>query len=149
MNRRAPLRQAAGGQGLELLERALALTPAGDSEHRRVLLRFADASSQAGRFADDAGERGLGDQEAALRIAEVAVALRRPNRPGAGLAAAFAQVAAAQVVSAKQPAAIVSCHRVALAAELDLPVPARALACHGVYWATVKVWPSSSTHESC
>jgi hypothetical protein len=44
-----------------LLERALALTPAGDSEHRRVLLRFADASSQAGRFAD-AGDARSGPE---------------------------------------------------------------------------------------
>ena len=148
------------GKGIELLERALKLTPPDDTEHPRLLLRFADAASQAGRYADaaTAGERALegfraqgkveeagealgilglvrsrfGDQAGSVKIAEEGVALLETLPPGPGLVAALAQLAASRVVNTQHPAAIVASDRaLALAAELGLPVPARALSYHG------------------
>jgi tetratricopeptide (TPR) repeat protein len=74
----------------------------------------------------------LGDQPGSLKIAEEAVALMETQSLGPGLVAALAQLAAAQVVNVENPKAIVSSDRaLALAAELALPVPARALAYRG------------------
>ena len=148
------------GKGVELLERALTLTPADDPEHARVLLRFADAASQAGRYSEaaDACEQALagfrvqgdvegaaealdvlgrvrsrqGDQKGAVTIAEEAVALMETLPPGQGLVAALGQLAASLVVDTQHPAAIAAADRaLSLAAELGLPLPARALAYRG------------------
>ncbi len=73
-----------------------------------------------------------GDSEGSVRISEEAVALMETVPPGPGLVAALAQLAASLVVAVRQPEAVVAADRaLALATELGLPVPARALAYHG------------------
>ncbi|HSM38817.1 MAG TPA: AAA family ATPase, partial [Candidatus Limnocylindrales bacterium] len=147
-------------KAVTLFERAVDLTPTDDSEYPRVMLRFADALGQVGRYPDsaDAAERALagfeavsnvegaaealtiiglsrsriGDQASAVKLAERAVALLETVPPGPVLVATLAQLAAARVVDASLRTAIDAADRaLSLAEELGLPVPARALGYHG------------------
>jgi class 3 adenylate cyclase len=142
------------------LARALDLTPADDPERPGLLVRWAEAASQAGRLreAADALEQALtglrtsGDREAQARalillarvthrlgegrhlaLATEAVELLEPAEPGATLVAAYAQLAGAQYVAGNLAEAIAAAEQaLSLAEQLGLPVPARALGFHGV-----------------
>ena len=144
------------------LARALELIPADDPERPGLLVRWAEAVSQAGRLreAADALEQALasfrtgGDNEAAGAGADPARSRRRdgwataatsrspPRRsacsrrswPGATLVAAHTQLASAQYVAGslcggdRRPPT----RRLTIAAELGLPMPARALGLRGL-----------------
>ena len=141
------------------LARALELTPPEDPERPELLLRWADAASQAGRQREAAEAleealaslRARGDTEAAARalqlrsrvalalgegrhvpLAAEAVALLEPEPPGPALVAAYAQLAAMQAVAGAYSEAIAAADRArALAETLTLPEPARALSYRG------------------
>ena len=141
------------------LARALALTPAGHPERASLLERWAQASHQQGRPQEaraaleealalyrEQGEsvpagrvlaalstvlQRLGDprQEEAI---EQALGLLEAQPPGPELVAAYAELAALRSIRAAYPQAITAAERaLALAAELRLPEPARALGYRG------------------
>jgi class 3 adenylate cyclase/tetratricopeptide (TPR) repeat protein len=141
------------------LARALALTPAGHPERARLLERWAQAAQQQNRLqeAREALEEALahyreqGERVAAGRVltalANVLRQLGDPRREETidealelleaqtarpELVAAHAQLAAQRYVGAAYPEAIAAAERaLTLAAELALPVPARALGARG------------------
>jgi class 3 adenylate cyclase/tetratricopeptide (TPR) repeat protein len=167
---RAPARQflaLAGERALGLdtaqaearLTRALELTPTGDPARAELVVRWADALNQAGRFREAAEaldtalvalrERGemettaralqlrsrvslrLGDGRQVALAAE-AVDLLGEEPPGPSLVAAFSQLANAHWIVGAYTEALNAANRaVALAAELSLPEPARALGYRG------------------
>jgi class 3 adenylate cyclase/predicted ATPase len=141
------------------LARALALAPAGHPERASLLERWAQASQQQGRPQEaraaleealalyrEQGEsvpagrvlaalstvlQRLGDprQEEAI---EQALGLLEAQPPGPELVAAYAELAALRSIRAAYPQAITAAERaLALAAELRLPEPARALGYRG------------------
>ena len=142
------------------LARALELTPADDPEHLRLLVRWAEAVAQAGRAreAADALDKALvslryhGEVEttaqalqqrsrASLRLADglgvdaaveaVDLLEQEPRRPA--LVAAYTQLSAAEWLSGSYASAIEAADRaLALAEELALPVPARAVGYRGM-----------------
>jgi class 3 adenylate cyclase/tetratricopeptide (TPR) repeat protein len=142
------------------LARALELTPTDDPERPGLLVRWAEAASQADRLreAADALEQAVtsfragGDIEGQARalillarvasrlgegrhlaLATDAVSLLEQAEPGATLVAAYAQLAGAQYVAGNLAEAIATAERaLSLAERLGLPVPARALGFHGV-----------------
>jgi tetratricopeptide (TPR) repeat protein len=141
------------------LARALELTPPDDPERPELLVRWADAAFQAGRLHDAAD--GLEDALAVLRdrgeaeatasalqlrsrvalrrgegshvaLAAEAVALLEQQGPGPALMAAYAQLANAEMIAGAYAEAIVAADRAcAIARELRLPEPPRALAYRG------------------
>jgi class 3 adenylate cyclase len=141
------------------LARALELTPQEDPVRPELLVRWADAAFQAGRPRDaaDALERALavlrerGSAEAtasalqlrsrvALRLGEgrqvslaaEAVTLLEQQPVGPALMAAYAQLANAEMIAGAYGKAIVAADRAsAIARELGLPEPPRALAYRG------------------
>jgi len=141
------------------LARALALAPAGHPERARLLERWAQPAQQQGRLQEvkEALEEALalyreqGEDVAAGRVltalAPVLANLGDPRReevltealallgaqpPGPELVAAHAELAATRMVGAAYPEAIAAAERaLALAAELGLPEPARALGVRG------------------
>jgi class 3 adenylate cyclase len=141
------------------LARALELCPADDSERPELLLRWADAASQAGRPREaaealdealaslrDRGETETAAQALQLRsrvalglgegrqiaLAAEAIALLEPQTPGPALVAAYAQLANARAVAGAYPETIAAAERAATLAEtLGLPQPARALGYRG------------------
>jgi class 3 adenylate cyclase/tetratricopeptide (TPR) repeat protein len=142
----------------ESLARALALTPPGHPERAQLLERWAQAAEQQGRHkeAKDALEdalalhRGQGESVAAGRVLTgLSTVLRRMGdprqeeaivealalleaQPGLELVAAHAELASMRFVGAAYPEAIAAAERaLALAAELGLPEPARALGARG------------------
>ncbi|HEX9351890.1 MAG TPA: adenylate/guanylate cyclase domain-containing protein [Gaiellaceae bacterium] len=141
------------------LARALALAPAGQPERASLLERWAQASQQQGRPQEaraaleealalyrEQGEsvpagrvlaalstvlQRLGDprQEEAI---EQALGLLEAQPPGPELVAAYAELAALRTIRAAYPQAITAAERaLALAVELRLPEPARALGYRG------------------
>jgi class 3 adenylate cyclase len=142
------------------LARALELTPHDDPGRSELLVRWADAASQAGRPREAAAAleealaafRARGEAEAAARALQVcsrlawrlgegryvalaaeAVDLLEPEKPGPALVAAYSQLANAQYVAGAYGEAIAAADRArALAETLDLPEPARALGYRGV-----------------
>jgi class 3 adenylate cyclase/tetratricopeptide (TPR) repeat protein len=142
------------------LARALELCPADDPERPELLLRWADAASQAGRprEAAEALDEALatlrvrGETEAAARalqlrsrvalglgegrqvaLANEAIALLEQEPPGSSLVAAYAQLASAHGVAGAYAEAIAAAERAATLAEtLGLPEPARALGYRGL-----------------
>ncbi len=140
---------------LASFERALILTPAGHHERAQALARFGEAAHHAGRYgeAKDALEEAIaafdatGDVRQAARamgtLAAVlhkladprawelpaqAVALLEPLPAGPELVAALTEVARAEALQGRNDAAIGYAERaIALASELGLPQPARAL----------------------
>ena len=148
------------GKALQLLERALQLTPADDPEHAVVQARWGDAAYQAGmgREAAEAlsqavgtfrsrGEVGaaaealftlcrvrqvMGDHEGYVACAEEAVALAKAQPPGRVLVEALTTLAALRWVEADHQEAITTAERaLQLGLELDLPAP-NALAYRGL-----------------
>jgi class 3 adenylate cyclase/tetratricopeptide (TPR) repeat protein len=143
------------GAALTSFERALALTPPGHFGRPASLSRFGEAAQHAARVTDarDALEEAIaafkarGDPAAAARAmsrlstvlhfladahwAELpaeAVALLRRLPPGPELVNALAELARAEILLGKPEAALRDAeHAVALAGELRLPRPARAL----------------------
>jgi class 3 adenylate cyclase len=145
-------------KALTLLERARALIPETDRTFALVLLRWGDAAHQAGMMREGAeaveraatsfeaqgdlvraGEaltllanirRRLGAPET-LTTAERAVALLEPT-PGAELIAALAGLAGLQYATGADEAAVRTAEEaLALAEQLGLPVPGRALGFRG------------------
>jgi tetratricopeptide (TPR) repeat protein len=142
------------------LARALELTPADDPERPGLLVRWAEAASQAGRprEAADALEQALtsfrtsgdldGQARALILLARVAVRLGEGRHvalaaeavnlleraePGATLIDAYTQHAGAQYVAGGYAEAITAAEQAtSLAERLGLAVPARALGYHGV-----------------
>ncbi len=154
--RALPLDVASAEQSLA---RALALSPAGHPERASLLERWAQAARQRGRLkeAKDALEealalyrerseavaagrvltalsnalRRLGDPRGEEAVVE-ALALLEAQPPGPDLVAAYAQRASQRLVGSAYPEAIAAAERaLALAAELGLPEPARALGHRG------------------
>jgi tetratricopeptide (TPR) repeat protein len=148
------------GKAIRLFKRAAELTPSDDADRPRVMLRYADALSQAGRYPEAAeaaeeartGFQGASDVEGAasaltviglvrartgdvkgsLQLAKEVVALLETRPPGAPLVAALGQLAAANVVDAQLSQSIEAADRaLAMAEELGLPVPARAMGYRG------------------
>jgi class 3 adenylate cyclase len=141
------------------LARALELTPPEDPERPDLLVRWADAASQAGslREAAEALDQALaslrarGETEAAARalqlrsrvalrlgegrhvaLAAEAVALLEQKPPGPPLVATYAQLANAHAIAGSYAEAIAAADRAhALAETLGLPEPARALGYRG------------------
>ena len=141
------------------LARALALCPAGHPERASLLERWAQAAQQQGRLRETraaleealALQRGEGDILAVARVllslANVlqqlgdpghhemvpeALALLEAEPPGPELVAAYAQLPDTCVVGAAYPEAVEAAEQsLALAAELDLPAPPRALGYRG------------------
>jgi class 3 adenylate cyclase len=117
----AALQQNRLREAREALEEALALYREQD-EHvaaGRVLTALA---SVLARLGDPSGEEALTE----------ALALLEPEPPGPELVAAYAQLAGARFIGAAQREAIAAAERaLALAAELRLPEPARALGYRG------------------
>jgi class 3 adenylate cyclase/tetratricopeptide (TPR) repeat protein len=138
------------------LARALELAPPDDPERARVLVRWADAASQAGRVREAAAAldealellRGQGDAETtaqalvirsrvsqrladgrAVSLAAEAVRLLEQEPPGPALVAAYSQLSSAQwLVGFSLAEAVASADRAAALSErLGLPEPARAL----------------------
>jgi class 3 adenylate cyclase/tetratricopeptide (TPR) repeat protein len=137
------------------LSRALELTPPDDPERARLLVRWADAVSQAGRVreAADALDEALAllarqrDVETtaqalsvrsrvsqrmadgqAIALAAQAVELLEQEPPGPALVAAYSQLSSVQWLSGSFAEAVASVDRaVAIAEQLGLPEPARAL----------------------
>jgi class 3 adenylate cyclase/tetratricopeptide (TPR) repeat protein len=142
------------------LTRALDLTPTDDPERPGLLVRWAEAASQAGRLreAADALEQALtsfrtsGDADGQARalillsrvanrlgegrhltLATEAVSLLEQAEPGATLVDAHTQLASAQYVAGNHAEAIATAEQaLSLAQKLGLPVPARALGSRGV-----------------
>jgi predicted ATPase/class 3 adenylate cyclase len=136
------------------LSRALELTPEDDPERAHLLVRWADAISQAGRpleaarLIDDALVllRSSDQTEATARalqlrsrvalrtgegghvaLATEAVRLLEHEAPSAELVAAYTQLASAHSLAGAYAEAIAIADRaIALAAQLDLPAPTRA-----------------------
>jgi class 3 adenylate cyclase len=141
------------------IARALELTPADDPERPKLLIRWADAASQAGhrREADEALEQALASLRTRGETVAVAEALRLSSRiasrvgrvkpvelaaeavelleqgpPGAELVAAYGQLANAQCLVGHYVETIATADQArALAEQLDLPEPARALGYRG------------------
>jgi class 3 adenylate cyclase/tetratricopeptide (TPR) repeat protein len=137
------------------LSRALELAPPDDPERARLLVRWADAVSQAGRMreAADALDDALAllarqrDVETtaqalsvrsrvsqrmadgqAIALAARAVELLEQEPPGPALVAAYSQLSSVQWLSGSFAEAVASVDRaVAIAEQLGLPEPARAL----------------------
>jgi tetratricopeptide (TPR) repeat protein len=146
------------------LARALALAPAGHPERAVLLERWAQAAQQRNRLreAREALEEALAlhrEQDETVAAGRVLIALRSVlNRlgdprqdealaealalleaepPGPELVAAHADLAGARFVDARHPEAIAAAERaLALAAELGLPEPARALG----YVGSARAW---------
>jgi class 3 adenylate cyclase len=142
------------------LARALELTPRDNPERPALVVRWAEAAFQSGRFleAADALDEGLplfrshGEAETAARalhlrsrlshrlgdgrqvaLAAEAVALLEAIPPGAALVAAYEQLAHAQWTLGAHAETIAAADRAAsLAKRLGLPVPARALGYRGL-----------------
>ena len=141
------------------LARALELAPAGHPERASLLERWAQAALQQNRLREayEALEEALavyreqdehvaagrvlialanllgrlGDPRGEEALAE-ALALLEPEPPGRELVAAYAQLAGTRFVGGAFPEAIAAAERaLALAAELSLPEPARALGYRG------------------
>ena len=141
------------------LARALALTPAEHPDRPNILIEWADAAFQAGRPRDAAdalddairslGERAepegtaralqlrssvaqrLGEGRQVVLAAE-AVRLLEQEPPGPALVAAYAQLANTQMVAGSYGETIAAADRAeALAAQLGLAAPARALGYRG------------------
>jgi tetratricopeptide (TPR) repeat protein len=141
------------------LARALELAPAEGPERHDLLVRWADAVSQAGRPREAAEvldevlstlqrQREPGAAAAALQLrsrvslrlgdgrhvalAAEAVRLLEGEAPGAALVAAYGQLANAQMIAGEYEAVITAADRAAaLANAMGLPVPARALGYRG------------------
>jgi class 3 adenylate cyclase/tetratricopeptide (TPR) repeat protein len=137
------------------LSRALELAPPDDPERTRLLVRWADAVSQAGRMREavDALDEALAllarqpDVETtaqalsvrsrvsqrmadgqAIALAAQAVELLEQEPPGPALVAAYSQLSSVQWLSGSFAEAVESVDRaVAIAEQLGLPEPARAL----------------------
>jgi class 3 adenylate cyclase/tetratricopeptide (TPR) repeat protein len=143
-------------RALELLERAVALTPEDDADYPHALLRYGTAALHAGRSADatSAAERAAavyrarGDVVslgAALTFLSLAIPgfaepdplfeaieLLETAPPGRELVEAYTQLAGRQLVLGDHQACRASSeHALSLARTLELPVPARALGFHG------------------
>jgi class 3 adenylate cyclase/tetratricopeptide (TPR) repeat protein len=145
---------------LEHLERAMALAPEGDPERARVLAHYGEAAFQAARYTEAqealqeaialfraAGEVGaaaramatmwrvlqrLGDPRQWTLAAE-AVTLVEPLGPSPDLVAALTEVAVTNAIAGKPEEAIgVADRALAMAAEMGLPRPARALGFRGI-----------------
>ncbi len=147
-------------KAVQLLERALALTPDDDPEYPYVLARWGEAAYEAGNAADGARAleravdafRRLGDVKAAAQTlvrlteaiqhladpavftkAEEAVSLAETLPPGAVLVDALGRLAGAYWRRAEHQAAIDIAERaMAIAAELELALPGRALGYRGL-----------------
>ena len=145
---------------LSNLARALALAPEGHAERPRALASFGEAAQQAGRYAEAsealeeaiASFRALGDLRGAARtMLALGRALRQPGDqrqwtlpsearelleplgPSADLVAALTEVAANEALLGRSEAALrIADQALALAEELGLPRPARALGYRGV-----------------
>ena len=143
----------------ESLAKALALVPEGHPERPELLVRWADATAQAGhrREADQALEQLLTslceraepvvvaralqlrsrlafhvDRVRPVGLAAEAVELLEQQPPGGELVAAYAQLANAQHLAGLYPETIATAdHAYAVARELGLPEPARALGYRG------------------
>ncbi len=141
------------------LARALELTPPGAAERPDLLVRWADAASQAGNLREAAEAldqaltslRARGQTEAAARglqlrsrvalrlgegrhvaLAAEAVALLEQKPPSPPLVATYAQLANAHAIAGSYAEAIAAADRArALAETLGLPEPARALGYRG------------------
>jgi tetratricopeptide (TPR) repeat protein len=142
------------------LAKALELAPAGDPEHERLLVRWADTVAQAGRPRDavealdealvSLRERGeiettaqalqirsratlrLGDGQG-VETAIEAVELLERESPGPALVAAYTQLSAAEWLSGSYAEGISAADRaLELAAQLGLQEPARALGYRGM-----------------
>ncbi len=141
------------------LLQALDLCPPEDPERPELLLRWAEAASQAGRPREAATAfeeacasfRSRGDREGEARaliqlsrearalgegrfltLAVDAVHLLEGQEPGPGLVAALAALGAAHFLTGASAEAIVACERsLVLAEALGLPEPARALGIRG------------------
>ena len=146
-------------RALDLLDRAKALTPEDDLGFPLVLLRWAEAAQQAGRFREAADVldqaigrfQALGDVRHAgealavlsvirwnlgepdsIRFSEQAVALLEAT-PGPELVRAVTSVASRQYVTGSYAAAIETANRALdIAEQLGLPVPGTALGVRGV-----------------
>jgi class 3 adenylate cyclase/tetratricopeptide (TPR) repeat protein len=137
------------------LSRALELAPPDDPERARLLVRWADAAAQAGRARDAAGaldkalallalqrdvettaqalsvrsrvSQRMADGQA-IALAAQAVELLEHEPPGPALVAAYSQLSSVQWLSGSFAEAVASVDRaVAIAEQLGLPEPARAL----------------------
>jgi class 3 adenylate cyclase/tetratricopeptide (TPR) repeat protein len=141
------------------LARALEATATDDPDRPELVVGWADAAYQVGRGreADEALEEALillhaqGKSEAAARALQIrsrvamgleerrhvalaaeAVEVLEREAPGTGLVAAYGQLANAHLVDGAHADAFASADRaVSLAAQLHLPVPARALGYRG------------------
>jgi len=141
------------------LSRALELTPVDDPGWPMLLVRWADAAFQAGRPREAAEAleqalvslRAIGQTEATghalqrrsrvsmrlgegnqVALAAEAVELLERQRPGTGLVDAYSQLAHVQLRAGAYAEAIAAADRAsALADELGLPPPARALGMRG------------------
>jgi tetratricopeptide (TPR) repeat protein len=142
-------------KALSLLERAMQLTPVDDPHQPQVLARFAAALFQAGRLEEAVAtqtrvvatlrergdQRGTGEALTSLMLYECnwtgnftgeAVALLETQPPGPELVAAYEQMAGDWLVRGAHDDALAASERsLALASDLDLPVPGRALGFHG------------------
>jgi class 3 adenylate cyclase len=140
--------------------RALELTPSEDPERANLVVRWADAASQAGRPREAAAAleealaalRARGEAEAAARALQVrsrlawrlgegryvalaaeAVDLLEPEAHGPAIVAAYSQLANAHLLAGAYAEAIAAAERArSLAETLGLPEPARALGYRGV-----------------
>ena len=143
------------------LERALALTPIGHAERPEALVRFGEAALDAGRYTDAmesldeaiATFRARGDIKATAKailtcrrvlvplgdprqwtLPAEALALLEPLGPSPELVVALTDLASTEALQGRSETAIAYAERaVALAEELGLPRPARALGSRG--WA--------------
>ena len=141
------------------LAQALELTPSGDPQRPGLLVRWAEATSQAGRLRQAADTleqartslRTNGDIEGQARaltllslvayrlsegrhlaLAAEAVGLLEAAEPGATLVAAYTRLASAQFLAGNHVEAIAPAERaLAVAEQLGLPVPAAALGRRG------------------
>jgi predicted ATPase/class 3 adenylate cyclase len=147
------------GQAVERLASALELTPLDDPERPELIVRWADAASQAGRLREAAEAldealahlRAGGEAEAAARalllrsriaarlgdsrfvaLAAEAIDVLEQEPAGAALVSAYAQLANAHAIVGAYADAIAAADRAAaLATTLALPEPARALGYRG------------------
>ena len=142
-------------RALQLLERAVELTPDDDETYPHALLRFCVAAHQTGRAADaraaaeraTAAYRARGDvvgtgealtyvsltgRQGSRRPVLEAIEVLETVPPGPELVAAYAQLAGEALVDGDHREALeASARALELARELDLPLPARALGFHG------------------